>query len=172
MDTAIVTRLKGFPAIEDDAARILILGSMPSGASLDAGQYYAHPRNAFWKIIGELLELSEGATYAQRCAALRSAGIALWDVLEFCERPTSLDSDIAPDTMVVNDFEAFFTSHPNIRAVFFNGAKAEDVFRKRVRPTLSGVHTDLPCARLPSTSPAHASMRFDTKLAHWRRILA
>jgi len=160
----------GLPPIENPAARVLILGSMPGIASLRAGQYYAHPRNQFWPIMGQLLaaELTVLA-YPARVQALTDAGLALWDVLQSCQRPGSLDADIAPASIVANDFAAFFQRHPTITHVYFNGAAAAQHFNRHVQPRLT--HPVLNFQRLPSTSPAHAGMNFQTKLAAWRAIV-
>jgi len=165
-----VAQVFGFPPIGRADARILILGSMPSRESIARRQYYAHPRNAFWPIISDLLSI-EARTYEDRVAQARRRGIAIWDVLQACFRPGSLDSDIDDQTLVPNDFHPFFSGHPAIRRVFFNGAKAEAVYRKRVLPGLRGVAAALPLERLPSTSPAHAALSFEQKKAAWRVIL-
>lgn len=162
-------RIYSFNPIEDSDAEVLILGSMPGQASLAAGQYYAHAQNAFWRIISELLHLDPGARYRTRVQALKSARIALWDVLHSCSREGSLDSRIEPGSHAANDFRAFFRTHPRISRVFFNGATAEAIFRRRVARELDGVSVSY--ARLPSTSPAHAGMSFTGKLAAWRVIL-
>ena len=144
---------------------------MPGVASLAAGQYYAHPQNRFWSIMGRLLGFDPAYTsYAQRTRCLTEAGIALWDVLQSCERPGSLDSAICRQTQVVNDFPAFLESHPQIHKIVFNGAHAEQTFRRYVRPLLPADMV-LTYLRLPSTSPAHASLLFDDKLARWAQIL-
>lgn len=161
---------RSFPPIANPDATILILGSMPGQASLAADAYYAHPRNAFWPIMATLLGFAANADYAQRIAALKAARIALWDVLHSCHRPGSLDADIAPDSLLANDLPAFLQQHPAIQRVFFNGAKAEACFRKHIAPSLAT--TSLRCMRLPSTSPAHAALSFERKLAAWRVILA
>lgn len=165
-------RVRSFEPIASANARILILGSVPGIASLQAGQYYAHPQNRFWPIMGKLLgfELSQ-TPYTERMASLSDAGIALWDVLQSCERIGSLDSAIRPESQVVNDFVTFFAAHPLIRHVYFNGGHAERTFRRYARPLLSK-QTVLECKRLPSTSPAHASLSFEDKLAHWQQILS
>jgi len=158
-----------FPPIEDADATVLILGSMPGVESLKAGRYYAHPRNAFWPIMGDLLGAGPGLDYPRRVEVLRSAGIALWDVLASCRRKGSLDSAIAGDSVAVNDFPAFFAAHPGIARVYFNGAMAEQCYRRHVRlpPDLR----PLTLRRLPSTSPAHAALSYRQKLEAWRAVL-
>jgi double-stranded uracil-DNA glycosylase len=154
-----------FPALADENARVLILGSMPGRASLAAGQYYAHPRNQFWPIIGDLTGTDARAPYDQRVAALLASRIALWDVLQSCARPGSLDADISDE--IPNDFVKFFTAHPLITRVFFNGGKAESSFQRHVLP---GLEPRLEFTHLPSTSPAHAGMSYAGKLAAWRAV--
>src|ERR1700752_2741614 len=160
-----------FPPISDPASRLLILGSMPGKASLRAKQYYAHPQNAFWRIVGELLELDATSPYELRVEALRARGIALWDVMKSCTRESSLDSDVVESSIVPNAFASFFRAHPRIRTVCFNGATAEASFQRYALPKL-GALGDLAYYRLPSTSPAHASLSFTNKLAAWRAVLA
>lgn len=157
-----------FPPIENPSAHVLILGSMPGEASLRAGQYYAHPRNLFWRIMGELAGACPTLPYPLRIQALRSANIALWDVLCSCARKGSLDSDIEGGSLVANDFASFFRRHPRITHVFFNGAKAEECYRKHVLSS-----PDIPpleYSRLPSTSPANAGIPYERKLDAWRAI--
>jgi TDG/mug DNA glycosylase family protein len=165
-----MARVRGFPPICRADARILILGSMPSRESLARRQYYAHPRNAFWPILTDLLAIADSA-YAVRTDRVVDRGVAIWDVLKACYRAGSLDSAIDGRTLVTNDFRSFFEHHPLVRAVFFNGAKAETVYRKHVLPGLSGSAAALPLQRLPSTSPAHAGMTLEQKLAAWRVLL-
>ena len=156
-----------FPPVTSASAEVLILGSMPGKMSLQQNQYYAHPMNAFWKIMGELVGAYPQLPYPARLDMLRRSGIALWDVLASCERASSLDSHIRNEA--ANDFAAFFAQHPRITRVFFNGGKAEQGFRKFVlgKQTLPV----LEFCRLPSTSPAHAGMRYADKLKAWRTIL-
>ncbi|PIP02602.1 MAG: DNA-deoxyinosine glycosylase [Zetaproteobacteria bacterium CG12_big_fil_rev_8_21_14_0_65_54_13] len=161
---------QGFPYSAGPDATTLILGSMPGRKSLDEQQYYAHPRNAFWPIMGELLGFSAELAYEERLALLRSNGIALWDVAHQCIRPGSLDSAIKLQSVVTNDFETFFDSHPQIRAVCFNGRKAADLYQRRVVHKLARAYANLPQYCLPSTSPAHAAISFDNKLAQWQQI--
>lgn len=158
--------IHSFPPVADASARILILGSMPGVESLRAGQYYAHPRNAFWKLMGELFGANPELPYAQRTQQLKKSGIALWDVLASCLRKGSLDSAITADSMTPNDFQAFFATHRKITQVFFNGATAERSFRLQVLPGLTA--QPLQFTRLPSTSPAHAALSHAQKQAAWR----
>ncbi|MBT0960438.1 DNA-deoxyinosine glycosylase [Denitromonas iodatirespirans] len=165
--------VQSFPPLAGPDARLLILGSMPSRRSLAEQQYYAHPHNAFWPIMAELFDIEVTAPYAERCAALTAAGVAVWDVLAACTRESSLDSDIVESSIVPNDFAGFLDTHPHIQAIYFNGAKAETSFLKHVLPSLSDPHLAIPRhRRLPSTSPAHAGLRFDAKLAAWQRAIA
>ena len=162
-------RVHCFPPIGDPAATVLILGSMPGKASLAAGEYYAHPRNAFWAIMGELIGAYPGLPYKDRLKILRGSGIAIWDVLGSCVRDSSLDSRIESDSAVPNDFRSFFLQHPNITRVFFNGAKAEQCFLKHVLPSLESAA--LQYQRLPSTSPANAGLSYQQKLFAWRSVM-
>ncbi|MCH7960593.1 MAG: DNA-deoxyinosine glycosylase [Candidatus Hydrogenedentes bacterium] len=165
-----MTHIHSFPPISDANATVLILGSMPGKASLRANQYYGHPQNAFWKIMDELVDAGPDLSYADRADALRSRGIALWDVLKSCTRTGSLDSDIVEDSIVTNDFAAFYDTHPNIACVFFNGAKAEHAYRKYVLPTLD-THPHIVYEGLPSTSPANAAIPYAEKLNAWTAIV-
>ena len=159
-------RVHSFEPIEDQHAEVLILGSMPGRASLAAGQYYAHAQNAFWRILCELLRIDPGSAYEQKAQALKSARIALWDVLRSCAREGSLDAAIERDTQVANDFRSFFATHQKIKRVCFNGATAEACFNRHVLHQLGS--GSIRYLRLPSTSPAHASMAFEQKLEAWR----
>ena len=142
---------------------------MPGVASLRLQQYYGHPQNAFWKIVGAVLGLDPTVAYEKRKAALVRHKIAVWDVMASCVREGSLDSDIDDSSIVANDFAAFFNSHPQVARVCFNGAKAESVYRKHVLPHLAAERA-VQYVRLPSTSPAHAGMRFEAKAEAWRVI--
>jgi len=158
-----------FEPVEDAASTVLILGSMPGKVSLATGQYYAHPRNVFWTIMGELSGAHPGVPYRDRLKILRCSRIALWDVLGSCVRTGSLDSRIETDSVAPNDFKSFFLAHPNITQVFFNGAKAEQCFMKYVRPSLEPA--PLQYQRLPSTSPANAGISYAQKLLAWRSVI-
>ena len=156
-------RLTGLPPVVDRRARVLILGSFPSAASLAAGQYYAHPQNQFWRVLGAVIErpLKE-MDYSARIAAVQAAGIAIWDVYASCERAGSLDSAIR--SPVANDIAALKKSAPALRRICFNGRTAA----RRLRETEA---LGYQAVVLPSTSPAHAGMTFEEKLARWRAAL-
>lgn len=163
-------RLTGLPPVVDRRARVLILGSFPSAASLAAGQYYAHPQNQFWRILGAVIErpLKE-MDYSARIAAVQAAGIAIWDVYASCERPGSLDSAIR--NPIANDLAALkkcpedrTAPAPALRRICFNGRTAARRLREMEALGYQAVV-------LPSTSPAHAGMTFEEKLARWRAAL-
>lgn len=160
--------IHSFPPIANEHATMLILGSMPGKESLRQKQYYAHPSNAFWRIMGELVGASPSLPYQERLDVLRSSRIALWDVLASCVRESSLDSHIRNEK--ANDFAAFFGNHPHITHVFFNGAKAEQSFNKFVLGKQK--LPPLIFQRLPSTSPAHAGIRYTEKQQAWRAAIA
>ena len=180
-----MTVIHSFPPVLSATPSKLILGSMPGKRSLQDNQYYAHPRNAFWPIMCTLLNsnknhpekgrlrsdrVSTEKMYAERLITLKKANIALWDVLQACTRASSLDSDIVESTIVVNDFAALLTKHKTIKHIYFNGAKAEQLYKRHVIPTLGEQEKCLPMTRLPSTSPAHAAMRFEDKMQIWEII--
>ncbi len=153
-------RLQGFGPIVDRRSRILILGSFPSEASLSAGHYYAHPRNQFWPILGELLgEPLPGLPFERRYRRLLAHRIALWDVISACARKGSLDADIR--AAIDNDLDAVLGQAPNLQGVLFNGRTAG---RYQAQVLARGLRA----AILPSTSPAYAVMRYEEKLAAWR----
>ncbi len=159
----------GFSPIEDHHARILILGSMPSIKSLEQQQYYAHPRNAFWPIMSELFHIDKVLPYEKRCKILIKNHIAVWDAIKTCQRQGSLDQSIDSTSMIANDFNVFFQTHPNIEHILFNGTKAEQVFNRHVLPILTTQQANIARLRLPSTSPAHAAMKFEQKLQSWQQ---
>ena len=156
----------GFPPIADARTHTLILGSLPSVASLAKQQYYGNPRNAFWRIMGELFGAGPDLPYAERTRRLLDAGIGVWDVLESSIRPGSMDANIDLESAKANDFDALLERCPAIRRICFNGRKAADLFRR------------VDCARaadcefvaMPSTSPAFAAMVYADKLARWSAI--
>jgi TDG/mug DNA glycosylase family protein len=160
----------GFPAAASPDARVLILGAAPSVRSLEAGEYYAHPRNAFWRIMEALFAQSAEPDYAARTSVLLQAKVALWDVLRSAERRGSLDASIVAKTVVVNDFAGIFEQHPGIRAVFFNGRAARALWDRHVAAMLP-VATQLSCVTLPSTSPANAKLTLADKVEAWRVVV-
>lgn len=117
--------------------------------------------------MSQLYDFDLDLIYEKRCEQLAKNKIALWDVMQHCERPGSLDSAIVSGSIIPNAFNAFFNSHSNIRRVFFNGRKAEDTFRRKVLPDLK---VDIKLIALPSTSPAHASLSFAQKLEAWKKL--
>jgi len=164
-----MSTIHSFAPIENENARVLILGSMPGVASLRAAEYYAHPRNLFWRMMGTLISLDPESAYEQRILALKSARIALWDVLHSCTREGSLDANIDKASQAPNDFQSFFAGHINITHVFFNGSIAEQIFRREVLADLELPHIEY--MRLPSTSPANASITLERKLEAWKALL-
>lgn len=161
--------IHGFGPIAAKDACVLVLGTIPGLRSLALGQYYGHPHNAFWYIMERLLGSDAQPDYRGRTQMLQSAGVALWDVLRRAERELSVDSAIVAGSEVVNDFQAFFAQHTGIRTLFFNGARAEALFRRLVLPGLPDIR-HLPMRRLPSTSPANARLGKNEKLAAWRAV--
>lgn len=159
-----------FPPIVGRGAHTLILGSLPGRRSLEMRQYYAHPHNAFWKLVAAIFETGAALPYEKKVKALTRNRIALWDVLAAAERPGSLDSSIVHASALANDFAKFFRAHPRIHRVFFNGRKAEELYRRFVLPWLGEEFAYIRYQGLPSTSPAHAGMTFAKKLDRWRKI--
>ena len=166
------SRLRSFAPLSSPRSKLLILGSMPGAESLRQSRYYANPRNVFWRLMAELAGIDTQLDYDCRCRRLVAAGIALWDVLKSCERPGSLDSAIDRRSAEVNDFAGFFERHRQIDAVMCNGAASFDLFCRRVLPQLApDVRQRLYPVRLPSTSPAHATLSFAAKRDRWREAL-
>jgi hypoxanthine-DNA glycosylase len=156
--------LESLPPVLYSDTRLLILGSFPGAASLRARQYYAHPRNQFWPILGRLLghALAE-APYPLRIECLRQHRIGLWDIYASCVRPGSLDASIRDATP--NPLESLLDLAPSLHLVVHNGA--ESARRMKEIQALG-----IPALRLPSTSPAHARVDLESKLEHWRVALA
>lgn len=155
--------MRSFAAVAERDARLLIVGSMPGAESLRQGQYYAFPRNAFWRITGALFGFDPSAAYGDRLAGLTRAGVALWDVLGRCRREGSLDADITD--AAPNDLEGLLAKCPGIRLVGCNGGAAHAALR-RFFPRFP-----VRVVRLPSTSPAAAMWSEAEKLAMWRAAL-
>jgi len=163
-------RARSFEPVVLAGARVLILGSMPGAASLAARQYYAHPYNQFWPIVAQLLGFDPALPYAERLTQLQRGGLALWDVLESCVRPGSLDSAIEHHSAVANDIPGLLRRHPTITRLCCNGGTAYAALRRHfgAHPLLQSVEV----RRLPSTSPANASWTRARKLAAWRESLS
>ncbi|MEK8049293.1 DNA-deoxyinosine glycosylase [Ideonella sp. DXS22W] len=156
-------RLLGLPPVADARTRVLLLGSFPGAASLAAQQYYGHPRNQFWPIVGALLgEALTAMPYAQRLDALRAHGVGLWDVYAACRREGSLDSAI--EQAEPNDLASLVARLPALAAIAHNGGESA----RSLRITRA---FGVPVHRLPSTSPANASWSFERKLVAWREAL-
>jgi len=155
--------LAGLGPVVDANTRLIVLGSFPGVASLTAQQYYGHPRNHFWPILGALWRVDlKSATYVQRLETARAHGLGLWDVYASCRREGSLDSAI--EDAALNDLAGLRQLAPGLRAIVHNGGESARAMR----------HTralGLPVLRLPSTSPANASWSFERKLAAWRAAL-
>ena len=162
----------GFPPVEPRRARVLILGTLPSAESLRRGEYYAHPRNAFWPLMGALFSAGRELAYPARLRRLAAQGVILWDVLRAADRPGSLDSAIHPRRLQPNAITELLARHPELKLIAFNGAPAEALFRRHVAPKYAAALAKVELVRLPSTSPAHASRTFAQKLAAWRTALS
>lgn len=153
-------------------ATALILGTMPGAESLRKRQYYGHSRNAFWFIMGRLLNKEPARmSYVAKKEMLKANRIALWDVIKACERKGSLDASIIAESIKTNDFAAFYAAHRAVKRVFFNGAHAEKEYRKRVLPLLPAGFKPMKYTRLPSTSSARAGLTRERKLAAWSAII-
>ena len=164
-----MTNCIGFKPVSRRDARVLILGTLPGAESLKQQQYYAKKQNSFWKIMGELVAATPDLPYEDRLLRLTESGIALWDVCAAAYREGSLDSAIQSPTP--NDFAGFFKTHKKIELICFNGQPAAKLFRRHVAPALPEKALVLPRQTLPSTSPAHAGMKYQQKLSLWRAAL-
>jgi hypoxanthine-DNA glycosylase len=152
-----------FAPIANNDANVLILGTMPGTKSLELNQYYGHNQNNFWKFMFDIYKTDFSNDYEAKKALLQNNKIALWDVLQFCNRVGSLDSAIKNE--IANDFETFLEQHPNIKTILFNGQKAAAFFKKYVH-----LKKDYELITLPSTSPANASKSYQSKLDQWKII--
>ena len=161
----------GFPPVEPKRAHVLILGSLPGAESIRRGEYYAHPRNAFWPIMGELFGAGWELAYAARLRKLAARGVMLWDVLHAAHRPGSLDAAIHPRRLEANDIPALLARHPELEKIVFNGVGSETLFRRHVRQKCGDRLAGVELVRRPSTSPACARLSLAQKLAAWRRAL-
>lgn len=161
--------LVGFDAVLDGKTTMLILGSMPSEASLRAGEYYAHPRNRFWPLMALLLTGEEKAPedYRTRLKMIVSRHIGLWDAIASCRREGSLDSAICDETG--NDFAALIEKYPQVTKIICNGAKSYACFKRFNKPLLT--HGGLTVVAAPSTSPANARYRMSELAKKWSEAL-
>lgn len=164
--------VSSFPPQVGTGCRVLVLGTVPSLRSLEMRQSYAHPHNLFWPFMGILYNAGPELPYAERIARLHAAGVGIWDVLKDCERPGSLDSSIRRSSEVANDIPSLLDAHPTIEAIALNGAKAQQVFERRIGPCIPQERLDgIEVLALPSTSPANASIPRAVKLGRWRELL-
>lgn len=164
------TNLTSLPPVVSPHSRILILGSMPGAESLRRQQYYAHPRNAFWYIMGQICGAGFDLPYQERLIQMKQAGFALWDVLKHCQRQGSQDAKIVYETEETNDFESFLDAYSSIYLIGLNGGKAADTFTKVDLP--AAISQRITLVHLPSTSPANARLSRDEKLEIWRNKLS
>ena len=160
-----MTVIHSFDPIIDDNSRVLILGSMPGKISLEKGEYYAHSSNMFWKLIYSVFGAQIDQTYEEKKSFLKSKKIALWDVIKECDRAGSSDSKII--NSIINDFEGLLARYPNIRYIFFNGKKAESLFKRNV---VNITKYQIILFTLPSSSPANASISLNNKMETWNQI--
>lgn len=160
-----MAKCESFLPVINDRARILILGSMPGVKSLEEAQYYAHPKNRFWKVLGALCNRpgAENMEYEKRLEVLLENGFALWDVIKCCDREGSLDSNIQNE--VVNDISGLVSKYKNIRVIILNGSKAYSAFRRH----FGELEKHLECRKMPSTSPANARFRTDDLIREWKK---
>jgi len=162
--------ISGFAPIAREDARVLVLGTVPSARSLACGRYYAHPHNRFWPIMEALFADGEALGHPAREAMVLGARVAVWDVLASADRRQgSMDASIVSATAVPNDIAGFVDAHPDLRAIFFNGATAASLFDRHAAPTMDA-RRPLELLRLPSTSPANAALSAAEKLAAWRVV--
>lgn len=161
--------LTGLPPSVGADCRVLVLGSMPGDASLQAAHYYAHPRNRFWPVMASLCGFAADLAYEDRLRALHEAGVGLWDVIGRCERRGSLDTAIVRSSEVANAVGDLLLAHRSIVAIALNGGKAADAFRRHVQPNLPPARA-LELFALPSTSPAHAAMNVAALREAWSVI--
>lgn len=160
-----------FPAQVAAGCRVLVLGTAPSVRSLAMQQSYAHPQNLFWPLMGEMFAADPELAYAERIARLQRKGIGIWDVLEYCERPGSLDSSIVRSSEVANDIPGLLIAQTSIVGIALNGGRALASFRRLVLPQLDAeLRSRVGLLELPSTSPANASMSKLEKRRRWQAL--
>jgi TDG/mug DNA glycosylase family protein len=160
----------GFPAQLNAECRVLILGSMPGVASLQAAQYYAHPRNRFWPLMGVLCGIDTTLPYPDRVRALNARGVGVWDVIGQCERRGSLDASIVRGSEVPNALGALIEGRPALRAIACNGGTAYRAFQRFIVPALLDAAREVPVWSLPSTSPANAAWPLPRLVEAWQPL--
>lgn len=153
-----------FEPIIDENSKVLILGTMPGNKSLQFNQYYANPTNQFWKILSFITATDFITDYEIKKRLLLKHHIAIWDVLMHCEREGSLDINISDEAS--NDFQIFLPKYPSVKAVFFNGSKAERLFG-----TYNLFDANKAYITLPSTSSANTSMTLEKKAKIWKESI-
>ena len=152
-----------FEPVYNQQSKILILGTFPSVKSREANFYYGHPQNRFWKVLAAILNVSVPETVEEKKQMLLTHGIAIWDVIASCEITGSSDASI--HEVKPNDISPILKAAP-IRAVFANGAKAEELYIKYIQPL-----TNVPIRRLPSTSPANAASSLNRLIEIWGELI-
>lgn len=157
------SRIHSFKPVVFDEAKVLILGTMPSIKSLDFQEYYGNRQNVFWKILFSVFREVYSDVYKDKLDLLQRNGIALWDVLQSCERKSSLDSDITAEE--ANDIKGLLIEYPNIRTIVFSSQKARQYFDKYI-----GQIEGVSLLTLPSPSGANARMSFQEKVTHWQEL--
>ncbi|ROP76485.1 G/U mismatch-specific uracil-DNA glycosylase [Stenotrophomonas rhizophila] len=160
----------GFPAQLNVDCRVLVLGSMPGVASLQAAQYYAHPRNRFWPLMGVLCGIDATLSYPDRVRALNARGVGVWDVIGQCERRGSLDASIVRGSEVPNALGALIDGLPALRAIACNGGTAYRAFQRFIVPALLDAAREVPVWSLPSTSPANAAWPLPRLVEAWQPL--
>jgi hypoxanthine-DNA glycosylase len=153
-----------FDPISNADTAVLILGTMPGDKSLKLGEYYGHPRNRFWKIISAITNTELPQTYTDKKALLLKTSLGIWDVAHKANRKGSLDSAIEDDEP--NDLENFIVQHKRLKVIAFNGKKSEALYDKYFERK-----TGIRYVSLPSTSPANASIDFESLCNKWKQIL-
>lgn len=155
-------RINSFPPFVHNNSGILILGSIPGAKSLQMQQYYAHPQNQFWKIMFSLFDKAFSGDYETKVRLLKDNQVAIWDVIESCERKGSSDTEIKNE--IDNNISGLIGNYPNIKAIFCNGQKSYKNLLK-----ILGKDFKIPIMVLPSTSPLH-TVKFEEKLESWKVI--
>lgn len=162
-------RIFGLPVIATTNSKILVLGTILGNESIRRGEYYADTRNQFWFIMGEICNAKPQLIYLQRKAEIEKPGIAVWDVLKSCIRSGSSDKNITSPQP--NDFRSFFSLHPAICAILFNGHQARRYFSRMVIPQFESNLSNLALITLPSTSSANTTKNKNAKLYEWQKVV-